>query len=90
MCKIKVNSYGFIISVIPFEIRFTSTTQNKQMLQIISKILGCRDISTSISINVRIQKNLNDLTERYKSDDDDDDESDKHLEARDRSVDTRA
>ena len=33
---------------------------------------------------MRIQKNLNDLTERYESDDDDDDESDKHLEARDR------
>ena len=31
---------------------------------------------------MRIQKNLNDLTERYESDDDD--ESDKHLEARDR------
>jgi len=40
-----------------------------------------QDISTSISINMRIQKNLNDLTERY---DDEDDESDKHLEARDR------
>ena len=34
---------------------------------------------------MRIQKNLNDLTERYEDDDDDDDdESDKHLEARDR------
>ena len=34
---------------------------------------------------MRIQKNINDLTERYEShDDDDDDESDKHLEARDR------
>ena len=31
---------------------------------------------------MRIEKNLNDLTERYESDDDD--ESDKHLEARDR------
>ena len=31
---------------------------------------------------MRIQKNLNDLTERYEPDDDD--ESDKHLEARDR------
>ena len=41
---------------------------------------GIQDISTSISINERIQKNLNDLTERY----DEDDESDKHLEARDR------
>ena len=41
-----------------------------------------QDISTSISINMRIQKNLNDLTERYESDDDD--QSDKHLEARDR------
>ena len=41
----------------------------------------------SISINVRIRKNLNDLIERCEShddDDDDDDESDKHLEARDR------
>ena len=49
---------------------------------------GCKiqDVSTSISIRVRIQKNLNDLTERYDTDDDDDDddESDKHLEARDR------
>ena len=35
---------------------------------------GIQDISTSISIKVRIQKNLNDLTERY---DDEDDESDK-------------
>ena len=42
---------------------------------------GIQDISTSIAINVRIPKNLNDLTERYESDDDD--ESDKHLEARD-------
>ena len=31
---------------------------------------------------MRIQKNINDLTERYEPDDDD--ESDKHLEARDR------
>ena len=31
---------------------------------------------------MRIQRNLNDLTERYESDDDD--QSDKHLEARDR------
>ena len=38
-----------------------------------------QDISTSISINMRIQKNLNDLTERCESDD----QSDKHLEARD-------
>ena len=46
---------------------------------------GIQDISTSISINMRIQKNLNDLTERCEShDEDDDDESDKHLEARDR------
>ena len=37
-----------------------------------------QDISTSISINVRIQNNLNDLTERYESDADAD-ESDKHL-----------
>ena len=44
---------------------------------------GIQDISTSILINVRIQKNLNDLTERCESDDDDD-QSDKHLEARDR------
>ena len=44
---------------------------------------GIQDVSTSISIRVRIQKNLNDLTERY-DDDDEDDESDKHLEARDR------
>ena len=43
---------------------------------------GIQDISTSISIEVRICKNINDLTERYE--DDDDDESDKHLEARDR------
>ena len=43
---------------------------------------GIQDISPSISINVRIQRNLNDLTERYESDDDD--QSDKHLEARDR------
>ena len=41
---------------------------------------GIQDKSTSISIEVRIQKNLDDLTERYESDD----ESDKHLEARDR------
>ena len=41
-----------------------------------------QDVSTSISINMRIQENLNNLTERYESDDDD--ESDKHLEARDR------
>ena len=41
---------------------------------------GIQDISTSISIKVRLQKNLNDLRERYESDD----ESDKHLEARDR------
>ena len=40
---------------------------------------GIQDISTSISINVTIQKNLNDLTERCE-----DDQSDKHLEARDR------
>ena len=48
-----------------------------------SKFLDARiqDVSTSISIRVRILKNLNDLTERY---DDEDDESDKHLEARDR------
>ena len=46
---------------------------------------GIQDISTSISIKLRIQKNLNDLIERCEShDDDDDDESDKHLEARDR------
>ena len=46
---------------------------------------GIQDISTSISINVRIQKYIIDLTERYEDDDDDDDdESDKHLEARDR------
>ena len=49
------------------------------------KILGCRDprfqdISTSISIVVKIQKNLNDLTENCE---DDADESDKYLEARD-------
>ena len=41
---------------------------------------GIQDISTSISINVRMQKNFYDLTERCESDD----ESDKHLEARDR------
>ena len=41
-----------------------------------------QDVSTSISIKVKIQKNLNDLTERY---DDDGDESDKHLEARGRA-----
>ena len=33
---------------------------------------------------MKIQKNLNDLRERYEDDDDDDDESDKHIEARDR------
>ena len=43
---------------------------------------GIQDLSPSISINVKIQKNLNDLTERCESDDDD--QSDKHLEARDR------
>ena len=41
---------------------------------------GIQDISMSISINMIIQKNLNDLTERCESDD----QSDKHLEARDR------
>ena len=40
------------------------------------------DKSMSISINLRIQKNLYDLTERCEYHDDD--ESDKHLEARDR------
>ena len=39
---------------------------------------GIQDISMSISIKVRIQKNLNDLTDRC-----DGDESDKHLEAPD-------
>ena len=39
---------------------------------------GIQDISTSISIKVRVSKNLDDMTERC---DDDDDESDKHVEA---------
>ena len=43
---------------------------------------GIQDISTSISIEFKV-KYVNDLAERYESDDDDD-ESDKHLEARDR------
>ena len=38
---------------------------------------------------MRIQKNINDLTERYESHDDDDDESDKHLEARDSKSDSQ-
>ena len=37
---------------------------------------GIQDVNMSISIKVRIQKNMNDLTERY---DDDGEESDKHL-----------
>ena len=46
---------------------------------------GIQDISTSISINERIQKNLNDLTERCESDDDDEDESDENESADDES-----
>ena len=42
---------------------------------------GIQDISTSISIRFK-EEYVNDLTERYESDDAD--ESDKHLEARDR------
>ena len=42
---------------------------------------GIQDISTSISIELKVEYH-DDLTERY--DDDEDDESDKHLEARDR------
>ena len=44
------------------------------------------DVYTSfknISIRVRIQKNLDDLTERCDESDNYDNESDKHLEARD-------
>ena len=44
---------------------------------------GIQDISTSISIRFK-EEYVNDLTERYESDDADADESDKHLEARDR------
>ena len=43
---------------------------------------GIQDLSTSISINMRIQKNLYDLTKRCESHDND--ESDKHIEALDR------
>ena len=41
---------------------------------------GIQNVSKSISIKVRIQKNIDDLTERCE---DDDDQSDKHLQARD-------
>ena len=53
---------------------FNTTNPNTKFLD-----AGIQDISTSISINLMIQMNLNDLTERCE-----DDQSDKHLEARDR------
>ena len=62
----------------------SDTLQNKSKAKFSDA--GIQDVSTRISIKVRTQKNINDLTERYEpdDDDDDDDESDKHLEARDR------
>ena len=62
----------------------SDTLQNKSKAKFSDA--GIQDVSTRISIKVRTQKNINDLTERYEpdDDDDDDDESDKHLQARDR------
>ena len=60
------------------------TISNTFSLLCIASILkfsdpGIQDISSSISIRFKVEY-VNDLTERYESDD----ESDKHLEARDR------
>ena len=52
----------------------SDTLQNKSKAKFSDA--GIQDVSTSISIKVRIQKNIDDLTERH---DDDGDESDNHL-----------
>ena len=64
----------------------TDTNFGKNIFQILDKFhftkfsdTRIQDESTIISIEMRIQKNRNNLVERY-----DGDESDKHLEARDR------